>query len=166
MRFHLKTMFGKMPNFASQNTIKKRTSCSKYLEQILRLIFVFKTWEKRSEETESLGSLRWAVPFVLLTVILIIIRLGPKVEWALLGGDGETGQDIFNPELLKVRYEEQKWERRFGWLAHSGKKQFVNFDFKLSNFEFESKTSFFFFLERILPILCSLKSIFSTPIVM
>eukprot|EP00494_Astrolonche_serrata_P029915 UN30182 len=49
----------------------------------------------------------------------MIIRLIPGIEDALLG-EGTDAANVLNVRVMDVKYREQKWVRRFGWLAHSG----------------------------------------------
>eukprot|EP01083_Nonionella_stella_P168600 569671_1 len=70
--------------------------------------------------TPNFKKRKFVWPFIILVTLLCCIRLIPGFQEVLEGGENEVAAAIFNPYVLNIKYLRYKFERHFGWLAHSG----------------------------------------------
>eukprot|EP01084_Bolivina_argentea_P073778 133872_1 len=70
--------------------------------------------------TPNFKKRKFVWPFIILVTLLCCIRLIPGFQEVLEGGENEVAAAIFNPDVLNIKYLRYKFERHFGWLAHSG----------------------------------------------
>lgn len=78
-------------------------------------------WERRNQlQCPSLHKRKWALPFAILILVLLAMRVIPGVEEVLTGGDDETAQGILNPYVWDINSGGVRLKRQFPWLWHSG----------------------------------------------
>ena len=70
--------------------------------------------------SQALRKRRYLIPFGVLVLLLLVVRLIPAVEYYLEGGGNGSAQTVLSPVLFNVVSGCASFQRRWPWLAHSG----------------------------------------------